>query len=564
MGVLLGLEPFSQPLFYLIAPLCLIALTDELADAGWRARVLWSVLACLSVSIFAFQWVAVALAGIGQLPWPAAIALFLGQAPFLNLKIVLVILGGSWFLHGPTGPRTRLGRPWIFGGLGLAGDLFAYQAFPWYWGNLAGADPLLRQSAFLGGIFLLSFLVFSGSAALLDITRARLRRAAITRTLVLPLLPLLLAYGFGVIRISTADLSGPTVRVGFFQPATGPASKEEAGDYVTRALNLAFNYGLKTIIDEGGRLDLLLIPETAVPFLSTNPNAANRAAGLYSPTYHGVVAFLARYGDVDVFYNELEIIARDETQTDVESTAATNIPPPIHNLGTIYGREGRRRGSYIKQRLVPFGEYLPGESALPFLRALLPEASNYRPGGTPMPVAYEYRTNRAPVRFLPPTPDEMNSLSDPELIESEWPEHAPGSRGYFLPLICYEGMFPDLVRDFFHGPDAPPPDFLVNISNDAWFGDYLTNWQHFEAVRMRAIETNRYFVRSTLTGAGGVIDPLGRNVIPPTPLGRPAIRTADVPRRPNAWSPYLTVGEWPLYMLLIVLISIGYKMKRDD
>ncbi len=551
-GVLLGLEPFGGPLFWALAPGCLYLLARDLETATWRARLFWSLIACLATSVIAFQWLVVALIDIGHLSLPLALILFFAQSPFLNLKIVLVLLGGSF-----VGPRTRLPGPLLFGALGLAGDLFTYQAFPWYWGNLAGGDLLLRQMASLGGVFALSFLVFFATAVLIELFANWRGRVPVPRASWLAFALVACVYGYGGLRVATADIGGETVRVAFFQPVTGRALATDRGEsgFVGRALNLVFNYGLKTIAEDGGRLDLLIIPESAVPFHGTRAAPETIQHGVYSPTFLGVVAYLARFGDVDVLYNELDVIP---------GTPAGTRPAPLRNLATLFGREGRRRDSYWKLKLVPFGEYLPGEAALPFLRALFPEADYYRPGDSPATLTYEYRPDRARRVFTPPTPEELTLISEPDRILADWPEREGARRGSFAALVCYEGMWPDLVRGFFRGKagaaaaNSPDPDFLINITNDAWFGDYLANWQHFDAVKLRAIETNRYYVRATLTGAGGVFDPLGRDFVPRTELGRPAIRHFDLPRRPDAWSVYLSVGEVPLYILLVVTCVLGW------
>lgn len=81
-------------------------------------------------------------------------------------------------------------------------------------------------------------------------------------------------------------------------------------------------------------------------------------------------------------------------------------------------------------------------------------------------------------------------------------------------LICYEGIFPDLVRDFEHGGT----DIFANITNDAWFGETSAPWQHMATVRMRAIETRSFVLRAANTGITALIDPLG-NAREPTRLG---------------------------------------------
>ena len=72
--------------------------------------------------------------------------------------------------------------------------------------------------------------------------------------------------------------------------------------------------------------------------------------------------------------------------------------------------------------------------------------------------------------------------------------------------ICYEIVYPDLVRQFVVGGS----ELLTTITNDAWFGPTSAPYQHFEQASMRAIEKGRYLVRSANTGISGIVDPYGR------------------------------------------------------
>ena len=73
--------------------------------------------------------------------------------------------------------------------------------------------------------------------------------------------------------------------------------------------------------------------------------------------------------------------------------------------------------------------------------------------------------------------------------------------------ICYEVVYPELVRS-----TVPNPDVFITISNDTWFGHSIGPWQHFQMARMRAIENGRYMVRATNNGVTGIIDHHGRVV----------------------------------------------------
>jgi len=133
---------------------------------------------------------------------------------------------------------------------------------------------------------------------------------------------------------------------------------------------------------------------------------------------------------------------------------------------------------YDKHRLVPFGE-LSAADIIPFgnnLSGILPPAlqqmatSGFTPGPAGTPLILE------------------NGQS-------------------FLPLICYEALFPKLVRNTVN--DA---DFIVNISIDSWFGEGIGPDQHYAHARYRAIESGRPLVRAANMGHSGVVDVYGREV----------------------------------------------------
>jgi len=179
--------------------------------------------------------------------------------------------------------------------------------------------------------------------------------------------------------------------------------------------------------------------------------------------------------DQTAFRAALEILARD-TGTDlivgapayrVIDLATRNYV--LLNRAWLMDETGRTNQSYDKEHLVPFGEYMPLKEWLPFDK-LVQAAGNFVPG-----------TDNKPLML------------------------GGVSLGV---LICYEAIFPELAQQQVErGANA-----LINISNDAWFGDTSAPGQHLDLTVMRAVEQGRWLVRSTNTGISAFIDPLGRVV----------------------------------------------------
>lgn len=129
----------------------------------------------------------------------------------------------------------------------------------------------------------------------------------------------------------------------------------------------------------------------------------------------------------------------------------------------------------------------------------------------------------------------------PELIDL-------GPLGRALPLICYEAVFPQLSRT------AERADMLIQITNDAWFGEHSGPYQHLAQARMRAIEQGLPMIRVANTGISGMIDPFGR-ITTSIPLGEAGYIDARLPS-PLPKTLYAQTGDWPM-VLLLIFASLG-------
>lgn len=152
-----------------------------------------------------------------------------------------------------------------------------------------------------------------------------------------------------------------------------------------------------------------------------------------------------------------------------------NSAVPIFDNGTV----GR---SYHKQILMPFGEFTPFSATFPWLKELNQTAADFTPGSEVN--VFRYQSN------------------------------AEGTRSFTVsPLICYEDVVPSLARQ----ASAGGAEILVNLTNDAWFGDTVAPYQHNLIASFRAIENRRWLLRATNAGLTTIISPHGETVaaLPP-------------------------------------------------
>jgi len=127
----------------------------------------------------------------------------------------------------------------------------------------------------------------------------------------------------------------------------------------------------------------------------------------------------------------------------------------------------------------------------------------------------------------------------------------------FSPLICYEAIFPGAVID-----PADRPQWLLVISNDAWYGFTSGPFQHFAITRVRAIEEVLPVVRAANNGVSGLIDPMGRVV---RRLGLDAVGVLDIPL-PRALPPtlYEQLGDDVFFLGLPLLLAMAWIFARPS
>jgi len=192
----------------------------------------------------------------------------------------------------------------------------------------------------------------------------------------------------------------------------------------------------------------------------------------------------------------------------VGSIDVSDGPPALYRNSAFLVTGAGLQDRYDKMQLVPFGEYVPLSALLGFVRGWAEFIADLEPGARPR------------VFLGPPAP--------------------------FGVVICYEGIFPELVREFV----KEGAQFMVNMTNDAWFGLTSGPPQHLAMYPFRAVEHRLAVVRAANTGISAVIAPTGQ-IVRSLPLFAKGTLVEDIPLRART-TVYTRFGDWLAWLSLAV------------
>jgi apolipoprotein N-acyltransferase len=375
--------------------------------------------------------------------------------------------------------------------------------FPWNAFGYALTEPLaLAQTGSLIGLWGLTFLavaIFASPAVLID-GNSRGRRPWIAPVLALTTVVAMGAFGVARLILHPTDLTKVKLRI--MQPNL---EQDARFNYSAKAevmkKYLALSDRASGPESTGVRdANILIWPESAFPF------------------------FLTREADA---MEQIADLLPKGTVLITGAVRAPDLPPGVkitraYNSIYVIDHDGTVLSVYDKLHLVPFGEYLPFQD---WMEKLGFEQLTKVQGG-----------------FIAGT--RRHTLELP---------NAPRA----LPLICYEAIFPGNIatRD-------ERPGWIVNLTNDGWFGISTGPYQHLQQVRLRAIEEGLPVVRAANTGISAVIDPMGR-VVAELGLGLEGVLDS---RLPLAIPPtvYVRAGDIPAAILLIaaLIFVIGRRVDK--
>lgn len=362
---------------------------------------------------------------------------------------------------------------------------WVFTGFPWLFVGYAFTERFLDNYAPLFGIFGVSFVVIILACALVEILNKRV-------FWIIPSAILLLgAWGASYLQFVEKKAEKP-LSVSLIQ-GNIPQDLKWLTEYQIKTLMIYANLSRT----EWGR-DLIVWPESSIPMFQT---------------------------DIEPFLDAMKV------QSNKTGTAwVTGIPywdlkesqieqhPMYYNSIMASGDESN--GLYKKQRLVPFGEYVPLSGWLSWVLPALqndPSMSGFSRGAR----------DQKPLNVK---------------------NHALGA------AICYEVAYPNLTRR-----NASQSDYLVTVSNDAWFTGTAGPWQHLQMVQMRAKENGRWFIRATNTGVTAFIDHHG-HIVKQAPTDQTAILRGELPAMQGE-TLYMRLSDWPVLIVSLLLLLLGWRFR---
>ncbi|KQV84164.1 apolipoprotein N-acyltransferase [Rhizobium sp. Root1220] len=462
--------------------------TGWLFGFGYFVAGLWWLGHALLIDSDEFAW-ALPLAVFGL---PAVLAVFYGIAAALARILWSDGMGRSAALAASFGLMEWL-RSVLFTG------------FPW---NTIGYGmtpvPVMMQSAHIVGIMgitALSVFVFASPALLGTRQGARLGVSLAALLFVAHV-----GYGayvlYGPQPVSTPVEKGPVVRL--VQPMIDQAAKMDSDGDRAAIFEKQLKLSAESPKDGGRKPDIIVWPETAIPFILTDSQDA-----------------LTRIADT---LDDNQILIAGAVR--VEDMGPGNPPRYYNSIYVIDGR-GQIIGAADKVHLVPFGEYVPFENILDEFGI---QNVVEMPGG-----------------FSPAATRQLLTLPN-------------GLKLY--PLVCYEIIFPDEMTG-----DIGAANAIINLTNDAWFGTTPGPYQHFQQARLRAVETGLPLIRDGNSGISALVNARGEVVaglslneigfVDTTLDGFGKVPSSGFPRQRYFW----------LILLLLIAIAlvsrVGFVFKRN-
>lgn len=444
-----------------------------------------------------FYWIVPFLERFGHLPFVAAAPIFLLLVAYQAITFTIF----AWAVRRLC-DRFETGATFIAPVVYVALELVVPFVFPWY---LAITQAWVRpaiQIADLTGPLGVSFLLVLCNGALWDAWYCWRKSMALPmKRLALAAGILCFAFGYGLVRINQVERArkvAPKVKVGVVQANIGIEEKWVPN---LAAEQLAVHQAESRKLEERGA-ELIVWPESSYPYLFRRDQSHDWPANDPRRAQRGF--------DTPLLFGTL--------------TVGGNSRYP-YNSALLLDKDGDVRGTFDKNILMVFGEYIPYYEQLKFIKRWIPETSNWARG--------------TDVSIFP--------------LDTG---HGVARLG---PMICYEDIFPSFGRRL----TKRGPNVLVNITNDAWFGRTSEPYEHLALSVYRSVESRLDLVRAVNTGVSAFVDATGRvydktkSIDPDETPGVGPMTLLDDVAVLQPFTLYATLGDWFGGLCLIAAVWLG-------
>lgn len=474
----LSLAPFHYwPVGILSATVLALSLKSTTGRQGlWRSFVFGTAMFGAGVS-----WIYVSIHDFASTPAPLAVIMTSIFVLFLAAVFAL-----PFYVYCRFMAHTRFGFTLGFATIWIVSEWirsWLLTGFPWLYLGYGHIQTPLAGWAPISGVLGIGFFAVLSGNILADVgVKIVTFKKAKPSFYALACVSLIWGTGFLLQKIQWTSLQAEPITAAIIQPNIplpmkwDPQFAPEITQILQEQTNKHWNH------------DLIILPENAVPY----------------------------------FYNQAEALLAQFNQKGL-STQSSLITGILydHDFYTFYNSIiglGEAQGMYHKQRLVPFGEYVPLEK---YLRGII-------------------TLFNLPTSIIQVGPNDSSGLTA---------QKKDGQSYGIAPLICYEVVYPDLVRKL-----AKNNQLLITISNDAWFGESIGPLQHVQMAQMRALENQKYLIRGTNTGISGIINTQGEIVV----QGQQFIREEITGKAllANGSTPFTRLGAWPLLLLSFTFICV--------
>ncbi len=364
--------------------------------------------------------------------------------------------------------------------------------FPWYYAATVHQVPLLTQTAEIGSPILVAWVLIAANIALAEPLLAKLESR--------PLRPKVVG---GLSAAVVIAIAFGAVRIHQVDAAVAAAPSGKVGIVQAnmslmgkrrnKAEGLRRHLALTRQLEAKDKLDLVVWSETSVV------NAMDEA---YAPTWY-----------------RMNVTRRLKSPAIFGGVMIRKVPDSrkyvLFNSALASELGGEIKGRYDKQYLLAFGEYLPFGETFPKLHELSPHSGRFTPGKTvdPLPL---------------------------------------GDRNVAV-FICYEDIIPAFANSIMRSAES---ELMVNITNDAWFGDTTEPWIHLALAKFRSIEHRRFLVRSTNSGVSAFVDPVGRVTAHSGTFKQEAL--AETIHYMKGRTAYEVLGDAPWWLAALITFGMAW------